>query len=44
MTEEEITKNLDNRIMLLKWLVNNDIRDVHKVGSFFRKYYTGSSK
>jgi len=39
---DEIVRNLDERIGLLKWLVKNNINDVDRVGSFFRKYYKGS--
>ncbi|MBN1157478.1 CpaF family protein [Candidatus Woesearchaeota archaeon] len=43
MTNEHVVRELDRRVKLLKWLVENNINDVHQVGSFFRKHYTGST-
>ncbi len=40
MTEEAIKKDLDEKIKVLKWLVANDITDVHKIGWIMAMYYT----
>lgn len=39
MTQKDISKDLYEKVNLLKWLVDNNVDDVNQVGSFFRKYY-----
>ncbi len=41
MTDEEINQDLKNRMKLLKWLVDNNIRDVNKIGAVMADYYKG---
>ncbi|MFH1590796.1 MAG: ATPase, T2SS/T4P/T4SS family [archaeon] len=38
-TRERILQNLDEKIKLLRWLVDNEVDDIHEVGRFFRQYY-----
>ncbi len=40
MNKEEINKDLKEKQEILKWLVKNDITDIHEIGLIFAKYYT----
>ncbi len=39
MTKEQIANDLQEKIAILKWIVENNINNVDKVGDVFRKYY-----
>ncbi|HLD04747.1 MAG TPA: ATPase, T2SS/T4P/T4SS family [Candidatus Nanoarchaeia archaeon] len=44
MTDKEIQEDLKVKTHILKWLVKNNIDDVHKIGMIFSRYYTGTLK
>src|SRR3989344_858362 len=44
MTDAEIQEDLKVKTHILKWLVKNNIDDVHKIGMIFSRYYTGTLK
>ncbi len=39
MTQENISDNLAEKQKILRWLVDNNIRDVNKIGEIMAKYY-----
>jgi len=39
LSEEEIQEDLKGKIEILKWLVERNINDVHKIGFIMSKYY-----
>lgn len=39
LSEEQIAEDLKEKISVLKWIVQNNINNVDKVGDIFRKYY-----
>ncbi|MBI2144868.1 type II/IV secretion system ATPase subunit [Candidatus Woesearchaeota archaeon] len=41
LTPEEISKDLQEKAKLLKWLVGQNISDVHQIGLIMSKYYSG---
>lgn len=44
MTEEDIEKDLDKKVKLLNWLIKNNARDIHQIGTIMSKYYLGNIK
>ncbi len=44
MSDEEIKKDLENKISVLKWLVKNEVKDVNKIGKIISNYYLNSEK
>lgn len=40
MTEDDIKKDLAEKIKILKWIVDQDITNVHKIGWIMAMYYT----
>ncbi|MGM5483951.1 MAG: type II/IV secretion system ATPase subunit [Nanobdellota archaeon] len=44
MTEEEIDQDIEKKIKVLKWMVNNNYRDIHQIGHIMSKYYLGKVK
>jgi len=41
MTPPEISKDLTEKVQILKWLVGGNIADVHEIGLIIAKYYLG---
>jgi len=41
MTRQDIDKDLENKVQVLRWLVKNNIRNVDQLGLIFAKYYRG---
>ena len=41
LNPDEIGKDLQEKAQILKWLVSQQITDVHKIGLIMAKYYTG---
>tara|TARA_Y100000310_G_scaffold338133_2_gene426954 strand:- start:4849 stop:6297 length:1449 start_codon:yes stop_codon:yes gene_type:complete len=41
MTSSEMKQDLDKKTSILKWLVSENINDVHKIGLIMSKYYAG---
>ena len=41
MTPKEIDYDLKQKMKILKWMVDNNIEDVHEVGLVMSKYYLG---
>ncbi len=41
LTDKQIQDDLKQKVTVLRWLVKNDVRDVHKIGLVMAKYYTG---
>ena len=41
LSPQEIKNDLEDKKSILKQLVKNNVTDVHKLGLFFAKYYTG---
>ncbi len=41
MTVQEISKALDEKAGILKWLVRKDITDVHEIGLMISRHYSG---
>ncbi|NOZ80934.1 MAG: CpaF family protein [DPANN group archaeon] len=39
MDKDEILKDLDEKVKLIKYMVNNNIRDITDVGNLMRRYY-----
>lgn len=44
MTQKEISEDLKEKAKVLKWLVDNKVRDVNQVGRVMAKYYIGKMK
>jgi len=44
MDEKEIAADLNEKIMILQWLVKHNIDDVHAIGHLMAMYYTGEIK
>jgi flagellar protein FlaI len=44
MTNPEIEIDVANKVKILKWLVENKLRDIHQIGNIMGKYYTGKIK
>jgi len=44
MNDEEIKNDLQEKVKILRWLVDNNITDINYVGSIFRKYYVSKKK
>lgn len=44
MTNEEIDENLDQKMRILRWLVENNIRDVNRIGQIMAEFYRGRLK
>jgi flagellar protein FlaI len=42
--DEDIAKDLDRKIEILTWLVNNNVENVDQIGSIMSKYYMGVLK
>jgi archaeal flagellar protein FlaI len=40
-TPQEIDKDLQGKLKILKWLVSRNLSDVHKIGLLMAKYYSG---
>lgn len=41
LTPAEVKKDLNDKISVLKWLVSENINDVHQIGLIMAKYYAG---
>lgn len=39
LSKEDIQKDIDKKIDILKWMVKNDITDINKIGLIMSKYY-----
>jgi len=39
LTPDEIRKDINEKINILKWLVKNNITNIHQIGLIFAKYY-----
>lgn len=39
-SSEDIKKDMDEKIKVLKWMIKRNIHDVNKIGQFMSKYYT----
>jgi len=39
LTPDEIRKNINEKVNILKWLVKNNITNIHQIGLIFAKYY-----
>ncbi len=44
LTPKQIEADLISKVRLLKWMVNNNLTDVNKIGLMVAKYYTGRLK
>ncbi|MEK6963085.1 MAG: ATPase, T2SS/T4P/T4SS family [Nanoarchaeota archaeon] len=44
MTDTEIQEDLKLKTRILKWMVKNDVDEIHKIGMIFARYYTGTLK
>ena len=44
LTPKQIEVDLENKVKILKWLVQNSIVDINKIGLTLAKYYTGRLK
>ena len=44
MSSDEISRDLKEKIGILKWMVKNNISDIHEVGKVMSRYYTGQLK
>ncbi len=44
MDKKQIEKDLMHKKTILKWMVDNDIEDIDKIGSIMAKYYMGKFK
>jgi len=44
LTIEEIKEDIDEKINILKWLVSNNITNIHQMGLIFAKYYIKTLK
>lgn len=40
LTPDEIKADINNKINILKWLVKNNITNIHQIGLIFAKYYS----
>ena len=43
-TEEQLKKELDNRKIILKWMIQKDIRDYQEVGEIVSNYMKNSDE
>jgi len=41
MSKEDIYQDIQEKILVLKWMVKNDIKDVNEIGLIISDYYTG---
>ena len=41
MSKQEIDADLEEKMVVLKWLLKRDIKNVHKIGVVMAKYYRG---
>ena len=41
-TEEDISKDLRQKMDILNWMLKNKIEDVNQIGMIMAKYYIGS--
>jgi archaeal flagellar protein FlaI len=41
MTAEQISRDLDEKTRVLKWLILHNVENVEEIGMFFSKYYQG---
>lgn len=41
LSREKIVKDLEEKVKILKWLLLNNVEDVHKIGLIMSKYYRG---
>jgi flagellar protein FlaI len=41
MTNEQISKDIDEKMRVLKWLIVHSVENVNEIGIFFSKYYRG---
>jgi len=41
MTDNEIENDINEKITVLKWMVKNNIENVHNIGALIAKYYSG---
>jgi len=39
MSKEDIEKDINEKIDILKWMVKNNITDINKIGLIISKYY-----
>ncbi len=39
LSKEEIEKDMDEKVDILKWMVKSNITDIHKIGMIMSKYY-----
>ena len=39
LSKENIKKDMEEKIDILKWLVKNNINDINKIGMIMSKYY-----
>ena len=44
LTPDEIKADINEKINILKWLVKNNITNIHQIGLIFAKYYTKKLK
>ena len=44
MTPEEINNDLKEKEMILNWMINNDVKDIDKVGKFMKIYYNNKQR
>ena len=44
MYEDEINKDLEEKKLILKWMVKKDINDVNSVGKMISDYYMDKEK
>lgn len=44
MSVQDIAKDIDNKIKILRWLVKNNIENIDKIGAVMSKYYMGTLK
>lgn len=44
LTADEVGKDLQEKARLLKWLVSQNISDVHRIGLIMSRYYSGKIK
>ncbi len=44
LSEEDISKDLNEKTRILKWMVDNNVENVDKIGAVMSKYYLGNLK
>ncbi|MEM5878890.1 MAG: ATPase, T2SS/T4P/T4SS family [Candidatus Aenigmatarchaeota archaeon] len=44
MTEQEIKENMDEKVGILKWFVENQVKDLNKLGRLIAIYYSSPEK